>query len=531
MSHRPLVRSLRWPTLGCLAFSFASLWLGAVKASPQEVSDETQIVRPQEISDPLPNPYMGWGIWAGPRYLTGRLVSMEENTTAFGAVDPAFDWVLVDWIWSDLEPKEGQYKWDDLDQVVSYWAARGKQIYIRAWITDDTGWDGAPGSEVVPEWVWQAGAKYHEYTGEGKTRKREPAYADPTYDSIYLPRAKRFLRALADRYDKPNGPVFLWGVMGYGNWGEWHVLESHYPWPNVETKHQVLSQLVDFYADTYKNNPLVIAYCFDADNEQVTSLPDFLYRQGLDEAIKRHFALERRGFIDGLRLWDKDLMETYWTQSPMSAEGNWTYTDVKNQLNHGTMREHLKIFEEWHSNFAHLYMDAPSYLRAMREDHEVIEDSLKAGGIGYRLVPTSLEFPKAVPAGHLLVVKETWMNENVGRLYKRMPLAFFFFDKDGKQAYVVKDEAFDETTWVKGTSYLNISSVRIDRALPPGDYEVRIALVNNKLEPSIALGIAGDDGHKRYTIGSIHILPPTATAHLMPQEAAHPQPAANGTPR
>ena len=94
-------------------------------------------------------------------------------------------------------------------------------------------------------------------------------------------------------------PVFLWGVMGYGNWGEWHVLESHYPWPNVETKHQVLSNLVDFYADTYKNNPLVIAYCFDADNEQVTSLPDFLYRQGLDEAIKRHFALERRGFIDG----------------------------------------------------------------------------------------------------------------------------------------------------------------------------------------------------------------------------------------
>jgi gamma-glutamylcyclotransferase (GGCT)/AIG2-like uncharacterized protein YtfP len=530
MSQRIFPRGNRLiPTLGFVC-AFTGLWFAAASASPTEVSDQTQTVHPKEIVGPLPNPYMGWGIWAGPRYLTGRLVSMRENTTDFGQVDPAFDWVLVDWIWSDLEPQEGQYEWGGLDQVVNYWAARGKQIYIRAWITDDSGWDGAPGSEVVPDWVWQAGAKYHEYTGLGHTAKREPAYADPSYESIYLPRAKRFLCALADRYDKPDGPVFLWGVMGYGNWGEWHVLESHYAWPDVETKHRVLTQLIDFYADTYKNNPLVIAYCFDSDEKQVTSLDDFLYRQGFDEAIRRHFALERRGFIDGLRLWDKDLMKSNWSHSPMSAEGNWTYTDVKNQLNHGTMEEHLKIFEEWHSNFAHLYMDAPSYKRAMREDHAVIDESLRAGGIGFRLVPTSLDFPKAVPAGNLLVVKQEWINENVGRLYQRLPLAFFFFDRNGKQAYVVKDEAFDETTWVKGTTYLNISSVRIDRTLRPGDYEVRIGLVDAKFDSRIALGIAGDDGHKRYNIGSIHILPPTATAHLMPQEAPHPQPV-NGATR
>ena len=486
------------------------VWAVSFSACAQRtISDDVQIVRPTEIGGALPNPYMGWGIWAGPRYYTGRLVSMEENTTAFGNVDPIFDWVLVDWIWSDLEPAHDEYQWGELDKVIDYWSTRGKQIYLRVWITDDSGWDGTAGSKVVPDWVWQAGAKYHEYLAQGKFVKREPAYADATYRSIYLPLAEKFLRAVAQRYDKPDGPVFLWGVMGYGNWGEWHVLESHYPWPSADVKHQVLSDLVDFYADNYKYNPLVISYCFDTDYDQVSSFEDFLYRQGLNEAIRRHFALERRGFIDGLKIWDKDVMETYWhSGGPMSAEGNWNYTDVKNQLNHGTMREHLEIFEEWHSNFAHMYMDAPAYHRAMQEDHDVLVQSVEPGGIGYRLVPTEITFPKAVPAGHLLVAKETWINENVGRLYKHLPLAFYLFDNSGRQVYTVRDESFDETTWIRGTSYENISSVRIARDVPPGDYEVRIALVNSRMEPTIALGIEGNDGHKRYSIGHIRILPP-----------------------
>ena len=467
--------------------------------------DDLQVMHPQEIGTPLPNPDMGWGIWAGPRYFTGRTVGMAENTTAFGEVDPIFGWVMVDWVWSDLEPEEGRYKWDDLDRIVNYWAARGKQIYIRPWITDDPGWAGSPGSEVVPEWVWKAGAKYHSYIGEGKTAKREPAYTDPTYESIYLPRATRFLKALAARYDKPDGPVTMWGVMGYGNWGEWHVLDSHYPWPDVETKHRVLTKLIDMYADTFKNNLLVIAYCFDTDTGKVRNEDDFLYRQGFDEAIKKKFALERRGFIDGLETWDKKMMQRYWRQSPMSGEGNWSYQDVKNDLNHGTMNENLEVMEAWHSNYVHFYFDAPSYLRVMREDHDLMARSMQAGGIGYRLVPTSIEWPRTEVAGHLLLLKETWINENMGRCYRQFPLAFYFFDKDGRQAASVVDSAFDETTWVKGESYNNISVIRIPRTLPPGDYQVRIALVNSKQVPSVALGIAGDDGQKRYPIGSIRV--------------------------
>jgi len=48
---------------------------------------------------------------------------------------------------------------------------------------------------------------------EGKAPKKEPDYVDPSYEKFYLPKARRFLQALAERYDKPASPVMLWGAM------------------------------------------------------------------------------------------------------------------------------------------------------------------------------------------------------------------------------------------------------------------------------------------------------------------------------
>ncbi len=113
------------------------------------------IVKPRELDGIVSNPWMGWGLWAGPIYFDGTVRTLAENTAAFGDDAPLFDWVLVDWMWADLEPREGEFHWDELDAVIEYWAARGKQINLRVWVTDDPGWNGAPGAdEVCPNWVY-----------------------------------------------------------------------------------------------------------------------------------------------------------------------------------------------------------------------------------------------------------------------------------------------------------------------------------------------------------------------------------------
>jgi len=336
---------------------------GAVRESPGLVQSgkathlatagtSWQTVHPTETDAPLVNPYCGWGLWAGPRYFDGRSFTLEYNTRGFGDDAPLFSWVLVDWMWADLESEEGQFKWNELDALIAYWAQRGKQIYLRVWVTDDPGWNGAPGNEVCPEWLWKAGVRCHEYTGEGKSRKREPDYADPSFVQLYLPKARSFLKALAERYEKPGGSVCMWGAMGYGQWGEWHVLWSHYRWPSPQVKHQVLERIVNLYADTFKVQSC-ISYCFDDDSSQVTSVEDFLSRQALDVALAKGFALARHGFIDGLGRWDTAVMRKYWRLAPMLAEGDWSYSDMKNHGTHGTLDENLRVMLDWHSTYAH----------------------------------------------------------------------------------------------------------------------------------------------------------------------------------
>ncbi len=499
--------------LVCSSLLLAVMGTGAVRfevaAGP---APAIKTVAPTEIDDPINNPYMGWGIWAGPRYFDGRPFTLMYNTAGFGDDAPLFSWVLIDWMWSDLEPQEGQYYWKDFDTLIDYWAGRGKQIELRVWVTDDPGWNGAPGNEVCPEWLWKAGARYREYVGEGKSKKREPDYLDPSYDKVYLPKVGNFLSALAQRYDKPESPIVLWGAMGYGQWGEWHTLWSRYPWRSADVKHNVLAKIASMYADIFRVKQLSIAYVQDADLQQVKSLDDFMYRQALDVAVSKGFALARHGFIDGLDTWDRRLMEKYWRQAPLWAEGDWSYTDVKNQGTHGTLNENLEVMLEWHSNYAHFYMDAESYKRGMREDRAFFERGLRSGGLGYRLVLMRSSWGEEVAAGDLFLLRQTWVNRNVGRLYVRHPLKLYLTDAQGNEKFSEADRGFDETSWVQGETYSVTSVFHLPKDLAPGLYDLRIAVVDLSGRPRINLGIQGGDSQGRYNLGPVRILPPASQA-------------------
>ena len=90
--------------------------------------NRTKTVHPKEVDDVLHDPWMGWGLWAGlVSSGRGRRYTVQESTVGFGDDAPLFDWVCLDWMWADLGPEEGRYRWDDLDQVMNYWTERGKR--------------------------------------------------------------------------------------------------------------------------------------------------------------------------------------------------------------------------------------------------------------------------------------------------------------------------------------------------------------------------------------------------------------------
>ena len=491
----------------------------------------TKTVAPTEINDPLVNPYMGWGIWAAPRVLGyyRDAYSLESNTTGFGDDAPLFRWVMLDWDWARLEPQEGQYNWSEFDKVVTYWAARHKQFIVRLWVTDDPGWAGiADHASVCPNWLWQKGVHYREYAGEGNIKQREPDYLDPSFRNIYMPAFSKLLAAFAARYDQSDTPVMFVHVMGYGNWADWATWYSQYPWPNDRVKHETLARIVQLYAGTFRHTRMLMDYMDDWDSDKVQTLDDHLYRMALDVGLAHGTGLFDTGFIQGINTqpWMYGTMMKYWQDHPMIGEG-WSYTEIKKDGTHGTIEENLRVALQYHCNCFHWYSDDQGYQLSMREDRTFFERGLQSGGLGYRLVLTSATWPKELAPGQLLVLDQTWVNRNVGRLFVRYPLRLYLTDVAGSTQYSETDRAFDATHWVQGQSYVYASIFHLPTDLKPGEYDIRIALVDaaGKLEinpegrgpgefhrriafgnPRIRLAIAGVDSEMRYKLGTLRIL-------------------------
>jgi hypothetical protein len=264
-----------------------------------------------------------------------------------------FNWVLIDWPWANVEPREGEFDWGDFDAIVDYWSAWGKQFLVRFWVTDDPGWNGKPGGISCPDWLWQKGVHHREYTGNGGVKRREPDYADRSFREVYLPALQNLLKAFATRYDRPGTPIALLQVMGYGHWADWATWYSHYQFPSLEDKHNILAAIMDTYISILKHVQLIEMAAADWDAKDLATMHDHLYSKALDVGLEQHFGLIWTGFMDGLGGWDRDIKDRYWQEVPIIAEGNWCYEDMKSQKTHGTPDENLNLVLDWHSNYAH----------------------------------------------------------------------------------------------------------------------------------------------------------------------------------
>jgi hypothetical protein len=272
-----------------------------------------------------------------------------------------------------------------------------------------------------------------------------------------------------------------------------------------------LAKLVERFAATFHNTPLLMSDDGDWDNRQkrFDSSGEVLYGNAVDVGISKGAGFIFTGFIEAIYIngWLKNITERYWRRLPLVGEG-YSYDELKRQDSHGTMDETLRVLEEYHLNFYHFYWDGADYQQTMREDRASVERGLKSGGVGYRLVLTSANWRQELRAGELFLLEQNWANRNVGRLYVDHPLKLYLTDAQGKEKYSELDFNLDETEWVKGESYSHISVFHLPPSLAPGEYDVRIAVVDESGKPRISLAVQGVDSEKRYRIGTVRVLPP-----------------------
>ena len=107
-------------------------------------------VTPRATDEALINPGMGFMCY----HMAGRM-------WAYGAPIPpgdTLDWfpgtstVYFRFLWSEIEPEEGQFRWDMIDRVAQNWIAKGKKIAFRIICCNHT-------ANACPDYVRAAGAK------------------------------------------------------------------------------------------------------------------------------------------------------------------------------------------------------------------------------------------------------------------------------------------------------------------------------------------------------------------------------------
>ena len=158
------------------------------------------IFRPKPIDDVLYNPHIGFQTfqhfngddlfkdkrWTeiGPEEYEGRPASLENKDHPYTTV------AYLRWYWDQMEPRDGEYRWDIIDGALKTARERGQTLAIRVMCHDHAG------EHDVPEWFKKTGAKGGSVDVQrgGKLKYWVPDYSDPLYIK-YWTRINRELAA------------------------------------------------------------------------------------------------------------------------------------------------------------------------------------------------------------------------------------------------------------------------------------------------------------------------------------------------
>jgi len=144
---------------------------------------------------PLKNPHKGWYHHYYDNHVERYLLARDSDLLDF----PGMDHLYLRLSWAYLEPQEGRFNWDVIDEVIDKWTARGFKIAFRI-SCRETGTDRVEQQYATPKWVIEAGAK-GDYWLRGKRTGPEGPW-EPVYDDpVFLEKLENLIKAFAARYD------------------------------------------------------------------------------------------------------------------------------------------------------------------------------------------------------------------------------------------------------------------------------------------------------------------------------------------
>jgi Domain of unknown function (DUF4832)/Beta-galactosidase len=440
------------------------------------------VVRPKEIDDVLVNPGIGFmtfqrfngdALNEGTKWTEGYPIAYQPFKGSLENKNhPMTSIAYFRVYWKFIEPEEGKYRWDLLDNAMRTAHDRRQTLMLRI----------APyGTEKdndVPDW-------YRKVSGEDASeklpdRKWRVNPENPNYARYF----GRMVRALGARYDG-HPDLELVDISIVGAWGEGAGTD-------------LLSQptreaLMDAYVESFKKTPLAIQPTDEKTSAYANSKMPVGWRVdclgdmgGFSKTFNHMYDLYPQQII-------KLGLQDAWKTRPVTMEVCWVMQQWKN--NNWDVDYIIDQSLKWHiSSF-----NAKS--SAVPEDWwPQVNRWLKK--MGYRFVLRKFTYPAAVRPNDKVAFTSWWENKGVAPCYREFPVALRL--RNAQHTTVLTTGA-DIRKWLPGDSLYD-DAVFVPNDMPLGQYDLSIAVLNPaSQQPAVKLAIAGIEPDGWYKLGTITV--------------------------
>lgn len=491
-----------------------TLLILALLTPPARAADVITFIPDEDEKIILHNPDMGWVLYENypldpDTNGSSTLITLPDEP--FAPVDT----VAIMFSWQDVEKQPDQYDFARVDFAYDYWRKRGKQIQLRVSTETLLWWNARNAGKGVADYVLD---KLPPDKKQTRTCEGIPYTVVDAREPYYLQRLEKFLAATAAHFSQSGKrPVTLVDLRGFGLWGEWH---TGYKYATLDDRRAALIGVIDRYAAAFKDNYVALSASYDPDGPKeyyagptdrfaesfTKSYDDFLRYSAFDHALKvKNVTFRRDGAGGAVHSNERKLIDQAFNtfkKAPIFCE----FVDGYARSKRGK-----KGWVEWkvddalslHPNYINLLGwqggDARDF---MTERADLIDRGLL--NMGYRLVPTKVQYPPTLRANQPFRLTSEWTNRAVGRALRDYTLRLTLTDNEGETIATTDAGPTACHQWIRGRTY-PLTHEPTFSTVPVGNYPLRLSLIDPKTNSPIALPLVGGDDDKTYPIGHINV--------------------------
>ena len=456
----------------------------------------------------LANPHKGWYHHYPDNHINKYVIQEDVHLLDF----PGMDHLYIRLSWAYLEPEEGHFNWDIIDNLIDKWTGKGLKISFRI-SCKETSTDRVEQQFATPKWVMEAGAK-GEYYSHGKRvgpdGPWEPVFDDP----VFLQKLENFLRAFAARYDGKPWLRYV-DIGSIGDWGEGHT------WAGSKIDYSMAQKKVhiDLYCKYFQKTQLIITddFVYSIKNPQNrTSLHQYVMQQGIsyrdDSPLVNGYV---QGYAETYTVRSPEFFEDTYRKAPtvfelqhyhtVKSDGNWT-AKAGSALSQYAPGKTGPDFFRGAMDLLHA-----TYLGYHGDAHDWLTDNPKLtvellNRCGYWFFLHRVEIPDRLRIGHAETLKIVWENRGVAPAYHPYVLKVRLV---GPTA-VEFELASGNRKWMPSSRdgvHRERYAVTVPQGTPAGPYDLKLKLYSNDEGQDVLLALdpALLDEQKYYKISTVQV--------------------------